>query len=250
MNYRLEGNGKTLVFIHGLSDNLLYWEVLATHLKKYYQVLRMDLRGHGESELGSEKISISSYSNDLNNFLDELNITNVNLIGFSMGGAVALDFTIRNPQKVNSLMLMSSFYKSDNHVKNVFNQFKSNLEIGFEEFYDFMIPLVLCPDVIVKHREELEMLKQLKSQTANIESYINAVDACLNFNVENELSEINVSTLILAGEYDEIFPLKIQNELQGKIKNSRLIVLENTKHNLLVGKNNEKIINIIKKEVK
>ena len=39
-------------------------------------------------------------------------------------------------------------------------------------------------------------------------------------------------------------------ELQNKIKNSKLIVFENTKHNLLVGKNNEKLINIIKKEIK
>ena len=250
MNYKLEGNGKTLVFIHGLSDNLFYWEVLATHLKKYYQVLRIDLRGHGESELGSDDISISTYSNDLNNLLNELNITNVNLVGFSLGGAVALDFTISNPQKVDSLVLMSSFYKSDEYVASIFNQFKSNLEIGFDEFYDFMVPLVLCPDIIDKHAKELEMFKQLASPNANTKAYLESVDACLNFNVENQLSEINVPTLILAGQYDEIFPLNIQRGLYNKINNSKLIVLDNTKHNLLVGKNNEKIINIIKKEVK
>lgn len=44
MNYKIEGKGDILLFIHGLSDNLLYWEVLASHLKKYYQVIRVDLR--------------------------------------------------------------------------------------------------------------------------------------------------------------------------------------------------------------
>lgn len=43
MNYKIEGKGDILLFIHGLSDNLLYWEVLASHLKKYYQVIRVDL---------------------------------------------------------------------------------------------------------------------------------------------------------------------------------------------------------------
>jgi len=250
MNYKIEGNGDILLFIHGLSDNLLYWEVLTSHLKKYYQVIRVDLRGHGESELGIENISIDSYVEDLKYLLDELGIENINLIGFSLGGAVALGFTIKYPQFVDSLILMSTFFKVDEYSKNIFNQFKNALDVGFEEFFDFMLPLVLCPNVIGNHNEELEMLKLISSQSANVEAYTKAVDACLAFDVENELSNIDVSTLILAGQYDEIFPLKMQREFQNKIKNSKLIVFENTKHNLLVGKNNQKIINIIKKEMK
>ena len=61
MNYKLEGSGETLVFIHGLSDNLLYWEFLANHLKGNYQILRIDLRGHGGSELGNDEITIDTY---------------------------------------------------------------------------------------------------------------------------------------------------------------------------------------------
>ncbi|MBQ2613266.1 MAG: alpha/beta hydrolase [Methanobrevibacter sp.] len=250
MNYKIEGKGDILLFIHGLSDNLLYWEVLDSHLKKYYQVIRVDLRGHGESELGIENISIDSYVEDLKYLLDELGIENINLIGFSLGGAVALEFTIKYPQFVDSLILMSTFFKADEYSKNIFNQFKNALDVGFEEFVDFMLPLVLCPNVIENHNEELEMLKLISSQSANVEAYTKAVDACLTFDVENELSSIDVSTLILAGQYDEIFPLKMQIEFQNKIKNSKLIVFENTKHNLLVGRNNEKIINIIKKEIK
>ena len=250
MNYKIEGKGDILLFIHGLSDNLLYWEVLDSHLKKYYQVIRVDLRGHGESELGIENISIDSYVEDLKYLLDELGIENINLIGFSLGGAVALEFTIKYPQFVDSLILMSTFFKADEYSKNIFNQFKNALDVGFEEFVDFMLPLVLCPNVIENHNEELEMLKLISSQSANVEAYTKAVDACLTFDVENELSSIVVSTLILAGQYDEIFPLKMQIEFQNKIKNSKLIVFENTKHNLLVGRNNEKIINIIKKEIK
>lgn len=250
MNYKSEGTGDALLFIHGLSDNLLYWEVLATHLKKYYQVIRIDLRGHGESELGNENISINLYSEDLKNLLDELNINHINLIGFSLGGAVALDFTIRYPKFVDSLILMSTFFNVDEHSLIVFNEFKNVLNCGFEEFYDFMLPLVLCPNVIENNKHELEILKQSTSPSANVEAYTKAVDACLNFDVEKELVNIDVPTLILAGQYDEIFPLGMQKELQNKIKNSKLFILENTKHNLLVGKNNAKIIDIIKKEVK
>ena len=250
MNYKIEGNGETLVFIHGLSDNLLYWEYLASNLKHEYQILRVDLRGHGESEKGNEEITINTYVRDLNNLLEELDISKVNLIGFSLGGAVALEFTNKYPQKVDSLVLMSSFHKADAELKNALNQFKNNLNIGFEEFYDHILPMVLCPKVIEDNEKELELLREIGSQNANTEAYIKAVDVCLNFNAERYLQEINVPTLILAGKYDEISTLEIQKDLQNKIKNSKLIVFDDAKHNLLVGKNNKKILTILKKFLK
>lgn len=250
MNYKIEGSGETLVFIHGLSDNLMYWEYLASNLKDEYQVLRVELRGHGESELGSDEITIGTYVNDLNNLLEELNISKVNLVGFSLGGLVAMDFAIRHSQKVDSLVLMSSFCKVDDVLYEVLCQFKEALSISFEEFFDLILPMVLCPEVIEDNKEELMLLRQIASQTANTEAYIKAVEACMDFNVEDDLAKIDIPTLILAGKYDEISRLDMQIDLQRKIRNSKLIVFEDSKHNLLVGKNNEKILNIMKKENK
>ena len=205
----------------------------------------MDLRGHGESETGNDEITIDTYANDLNNLLDELDMPNVNLIGFSLGGAVALDFAIRYPQKVDSLVLMSSFHKVDNDLSDALNQFKTALDISFEEFYDTILPMVLCPNVIKDNENELQMLKEIASHNANTEAYIKAADACLNFDAEKHLPDINVPTLILAGRHDEISTLDIQKEMHGKIRNSELIIFDDVKHNLLVGKNNEKILSLI-----
>lgn len=246
MNYKVEGKGEPLVFIHGLSDNLLYWEFLATHLKDDYQIIRVDLRGHGESELGSDEITVDLYAKDLLNVLNELNVDRVNIIGFSLGGAIALDFTIKYPKKVHSLVLMSSFSRADDYLSQIFKQFKSTLNNGFKDFYDFMLPKVLCPQVIEDNKEELELLREISSQNANVEAYIMAADAGLTFDVEDKLSLIDVPTLILAGKYDEITPPDIQKDMQEKIKCSRIIILDNAKHNLLVGKNNEKILNVLK----
>ena len=250
MNYKLEGSGQTLVFIHGLSDSLLYWEYLASNLKDHYHVLRVDLRGHGVSELKDDELTIGLFADDLHCLLRELNIGKVCLIGFSLGGAVALDFAIRYPQMVSSLVLMSSFYRADEHLENIFNQFKNALDKGFGDFYDLILPMVLCPDVINDNRKNLEVLKEFASLSANTQAYIQACDAGLDFDVEEKLSQIDVPTLILAGKYDEITVLESQKELQRKITNSKLIVFDDVKHNLLVGKNNEEILNILKKGYK
>lgn len=246
MNYKLEGNGETLVFIHGLSDNLLYWEFLANNLKGNYQILRVDLRGHGGSELGNDEITIDTYVWDLKNLLDDLKIQNVNLIGFSLGGIVALDFNRKYPKMVSSLVLMSSFHKLNDHLEEVFVQFKNALENSFNDFYDLILPMVLCPKVINDNREELEFLKGVASETANTKAYIKAIDALLSANFEDDLPQIKVPTLILAGKYDDITPVDLQKELKSKVDTSELIIFDDAKHNLLVGKNQLEILSILK----
>jgi pimeloyl-ACP methyl ester carboxylesterase len=250
MNYKIEGNGETIAFIHGISDNLQYWEFLASNLKVDYQILRVDLRGHGESELGDDEITIDLYCSDLANLLDELNIDKLNLVGFSLGGAVALDFALKYPERLSSLVLMSSFSKTDEYSEKIIVQLRNALENGFEEFYDLILPKVLCEDVIDENRKELDALREIASQTADTQAYIKAFDACLDFDCDERLSEINIPSLVLAGKHDEIFNLEAQIELQGKIRKSRLIVFDNAKHNLLVGKNNLEILEILKDFIK
>ena len=231
LHYTVEGSGETIVFVHGLSDNLAYWEFLASNLRHDYQVVRADLRGHGQTELDDDEISIETYVEDLHGLLDDLNM-------------------VRYPDIVSSLVLMACFYKADEHSEIIFNQWKDALKISFNEFYDLILPMVVCPDFIEQNKSEIEMLKDMASKSANVRAYIKAIDACLNFDIGDELSNIGVPTLILAGKYDEITSLESQKELQGKIRNSRLIVFDDVRHNLLIGENNEKILNIIKKEFK
>lgn len=245
LNYVVEGTGKPLVFIHGLSDNLMYWDFLANYLKDDFQVIRFDLRGHGDSQLGDEEITIDTYVEDINRLLEELKISDANLIGFSLGGAIAQQFTITYPNKVNSLVLMSTFYKLDQHSFNILTQFKEKLSEGFGEFFDYILPLILCPDVIEANKEELMILKQMALQNANVDAYIKAVNASLNFNIENEISEIDVPTLILTGKYDDVFLPESQKDLKNQIENSELIVMDNVKHNILVDENNEKVMKIL-----
>ena len=247
MNFKIEGNGRPLVFIHGLSDSLFYWEFLASHLKRDYQIIRMDLRGHGESYLGNDEVNIDLYVDDLKNLLNDLNLDKVDLIGFSLGGAVALDFSLKYPENVSSLVLMSSFSKSDEYLTNIFTQFKDALKNSFEDFYDLILPMVLCPEVIDDNREALDQIREFASKTANTDAYIKAVDACMEFDVDDSISKIEVPTLVMSGKYDEISLLSSQRQLQKKIKNSELIVFDNVKHNILVGKNNERVLEVLEK---
>ena len=246
LNYKVEGSGEALVFIHGLSDSLLYWEYLASNLRDDYKVIRMDLRGHGESELGDDEITVDIYAEDIKDLLGELEISKVNLIGLSLGGAIAIDFALRYPDMVDSLVLMSTFYKADQYLTDILSQFKIALGNGFGDFYDLILPMVLCPNVIEENKQDLMLLKEVASQSANTEAYIRAVDACLGVDFEDELSQIEVPSLVLAGKYDDISLLGTQKELQNNMGNCELIVFDDVKHNILIGENNVKILEILK----
>ncbi|MBO5840496.1 MAG: alpha/beta hydrolase, partial [Methanobrevibacter sp.] len=65
------------------------------------------------------------------------------------------------------------------------------------------------------------------------------------FNLTDKLNEIKAPTLVIAGEEDNLTDLEIQRKISDNVEDAELIVLERTKHNILIGRNIEKVLNII-----
>ena len=169
INYRLEGKGDAIVFIHGLSDSLNYWSPLQSQLKNEYQTLSYDLRAHGESSDDENEITIDLYSQDLYHLLKKLNISDAVFIGLSLGGNVALNFAIKHPEMVNGLIIMSSFSESSKNLQDIFDQFYLGINEGFGEFFDIIVPYTIPEDVLVENKEVLEFVRQEGIKTANVE---------------------------------------------------------------------------------
>lgn len=245
INYELEGEGKTIVFVHGLSDSLAYWKVLSENLKNDYQTLIYDLRGHGESSDDDRNTTIDLYQEDLYQLLKSLNIENAVFVGLSLGGNVILNLAVNHPEMVNGLVVMSSFPEHDEKLKNIFDDFDNAIDEGFVEFFDTILPYTLPDDILEEHKELLENVKVEAAKTANIEGIKKGINAGYGFNLSDKLNEINAPTLVIAGEEDNLTTLDIQRKISDNIQDSELIVLEKTKHNILIGRNIEKVLNII-----
>ena len=245
INYELEGEGKTIVFVHGLSDSLAYWKVLSENLKNDYQTLIYDLRGHGESSDDDRNTTIDLYQEDLYQLLKSLNIENAVFVGLSLGGNVILNLAVNHPEMVNGLVVMSSFPEHDEKLKNIFDDFDNAIDEGFVEFFDTILPYTLPDDILEEHKELLENVKVEAAKTANIERIKKGINAGYGFNLSDKLNEINAPTLVIAGEEDNLTTLDVQRKISDNIQDSELIVLEKTKHNILIGRNIEKVLNII-----
>lgn len=106
--YEVHGSGDPVVFLHGWNESMESFKFnLLDKIKNEYQIILIDFPGHGCSEM------INLSFDDLCALIDEvlcfLNIKEINLIGCCMGGIVALDYTIRNQNKVKKLLLLETF---------------------------------------------------------------------------------------------------------------------------------------------
>jgi pimeloyl-ACP methyl ester carboxylesterase len=102
LHYEIKGKGHTIVLIHGgLADSRL-WDDQFTKFSKNFRVIRYDLRGFGKSDF---PVGAFSHVEDLYALLKFLKVEKVSLVGLSLGGIIAADFTLEHPETVEALVL-------------------------------------------------------------------------------------------------------------------------------------------------
>lgn len=114
LHYREIGTGEPLIILHGLfgfSDN---WQTFALKFSSYFRVILIDFRNHGHSPW-SDEFSYALMVDDLKNSIDELELDNINLIGHSMGGKVAMHFCQKYPEKIKKLVVVDIGIKKYKH---------------------------------------------------------------------------------------------------------------------------------------
>ncbi len=109
VHYRVEGKGMPIVLIHGTGSSLHTWDDWTTKLKENYQVIRMDLPAFGLTGPNkSGDYSIKKYTQFLEKFVVKMKIDSMFLAGNSLGGNIAWDYTSKNSQKVQKLILVDA----------------------------------------------------------------------------------------------------------------------------------------------
>ena len=104
----LTGSGPALLLIHGIGMNHRTWRPVIEDLAKNFTVIAPDLLGHGESDKPRADYSIGGYANAMRDLLLFLDVPSVTVVGHSLGGGVAMQFTYQFPQLVERLVLVAS----------------------------------------------------------------------------------------------------------------------------------------------
>lgn len=105
LHYEERGTGMPLILLHGNGEDGSYFVHQTEYFSRSSRVIAVDTRGHGKSPRGSAPFTIGQFAEDLLGFMDMHGIDRADLLGFSDGGNIALNFAIKHPERVHSLIL-------------------------------------------------------------------------------------------------------------------------------------------------
>ncbi len=118
MYYEVHGSGDPVVLLHGAYMTIPgNWTGWIGELSKTRKVIAVEMQGHGRTADIKRDLSFENLADDVAALLDHLKIPSADLIGFSMGGGVAMECAIRHPEKVRKVVSISAVLRHDGWVK-------------------------------------------------------------------------------------------------------------------------------------
>lgn len=228
MNYELSGSGRCFTLIHGAGDNLNEWYNQVPVFSRHYQVLTYDVRGHGQTELPEGELTTELWVDDLYALLKALKIRETILLGFSMGGMIALGFTIAHPDMVKALILSNSGTglprRSEEETREMEARRQAQIEAikkeGMEAVVKERISRTFSPGFAEKNPETVKRYRAILMQN-NPEGYLRVIQRMGRPTAPLDASKITCPTLIIAGELD-VFGGSSAKTTQEAIHGSRL----------------------------
>lgn len=237
-----------ILLIAGATVSMLYWDVdfCSQLADKGFFVIRYDNRDVGKSTTyspGSIPYDITDLADDAIHILDAYKIKKANIMGISLGGLIAQIMAIKNPDRINSLILMSTgiwgipapnIPEMDKKIIN-FQTKAVNIDWDDEKvIVNYMLQnshLVAGRKPVDYSREENRIKKEYR-RAINYRSMFNHSLLQGGENYYNRLNEIKVPALVIHGTDDKIWHFKHTEKLLSEIKDSQLLKLEETGHEL------------------
>ena len=232
------GTGKPVVFLHGWPVNHKMFEYQFTELLKHgYTCVGIDLRGFGDSDKPWDGYNYDTMADDLRAVLDTLNLQNVTLVGFSMGGAISIHYMARHQGSgIAKLALLGAaapcFTKREGFpygidktaVDELITQTYSDRPAMLKNFSElfFANPQKLSP--------EFKIWNLGLGLAASAYATIHCAIELRNRDLRGDLANLHLPTLILHGVDDHICLFDLAKAMHDSIKDSELVPVEKAGH--------------------
>ena len=232
MNYELSGKkgAPVVVLSHSLSSSLLMWNPQMDVLNLYFQVLRYDIRGHGDSDTPLGAYTLELLGNDAIGLLDALNINQVHFIGLSMGGMIGQCLALNYPHRLKSLVLCDTASVIPSDAQPIWQErIDKARKKGMEALLEETMERWFTPAFLTKNSQMLALIQKQFLATP-VPGYIGCAEAIRKLNYLDRLSEIKMPTLIMVGEDDPATPVSASVAMHERISNSKLVILPSARH--------------------
>ncbi len=226
------GSGPTVLMLHGIGGgHLAFAPQVETLASSGYRAVAWDMPGYGRSA-PIEPYNFKGLAQSCITLIESLQCRDVVLLGHSMGGMVAQEVIARRPDLVNKLILCGttpSFGKPDGEWQQAFiAQRTAPLDAGksMADLAELLVPQMVGPGSLP---EGLRLARHCMSQIP-ASTYRRALEALVTFDRRANLPQINVPTLVLAGEHDRNAPPAAMKKMAHEIPRSTYLEMPGVGH--------------------
>ena len=219
-----------LVFVHGVGLDHEMWKPQIKFFKDY-STIRYDLLGHGKTILEKDSVSLNDFSNQLLSIINFLKIDKINLVGFSLGSLISIDFSSKYQNRVNSLVLIGTTYRRTEDQRKLvidrYNQAKLNKPISKQALKRWF-----SDDYLENHPETYnEFMTILNKEPDDHKNFLKSYELFANHvdEIEN-IRKINCKTLVMTGSNDPGSTPNMSRELSSDLSNAKFIEIPDGKH--------------------
>jgi len=226
-----------VLLLHGLGVNSESWGMQVPALEGAgFRILMPDIRGFGKSTFPGGSVTVRRLASDIVLLLHNLHIPSTVVVGISMGGALALQMALDNPELVSRLILINTF----SHLRP--KRVKTWVYFAVRFAMLHIIGLKAQAHAVATHLfpspadAALREIFYTQISQADPAGYRAAMRALARFNVSRRLKEIAIPTLVITGENDNTVPPDLQSALTANIPNARHVLIAGAGHAVIVEK--------------
>lgn len=233
-----KGAGATLLLLHGFTGSHETWHRVSDRLADGRQVVTLDLPGHAQQEiLATQSFSFSTVVDDLASIIESLPGGVADVLGYSMGGRLALALAIDHPEQVRSLILESASPGiADEHERRTRQVADERLadrivQRGLEDFVDYWeaLPMWESQAVLAAEVRNRQRNIRLDHTPAGLAANLRATGTGAQPSFWEQLPHLATPTLLIAGELDEKFA-QVARRMHDTVPVSRLEIVSNAGH--------------------
>jgi len=213
-----------ILFIHGAGGGQYTWSCQKGFFEKEFNPVIIELPGHGESGGEGEK-EIGRYAEEVYAFLQTVGVRKAFLVGHSMGGAIVQALALTHSEIIEGIVLVGTGARL-----RVLPLILDGINTNFKE----IIPKIV--QYAYSRKAPPNLIEEGVAQMMKCRPEVLHGDflACNRFDVMKEVEKVDLPTLILCGEDDELTPVLYSQFLQSRIKGSKLAVLPNAGHMVMM----------------
>lgn len=233
--YRVDGRGGApLICVHGVGSYKEAWQGVVDRLKNDFTVLTFDLRGHGASTRIKGRYEIDEFVGDVIALADHVGFETFSLAGFSLGGLIAQKLALTNPQRVEKLVLLSTVAGRTQEEKDRVAARLAALMVGERgSHYDASLSRWLTEEFQKSNPDKIAILRERNAEN-DPECYAAAYRVLAETDFGEELSKIDVPTLVATGEDDSGSNPRMATFIHNRIRNSQLKIFPGLRHSILI----------------